>query len=184
MILILFFYYQFAAAAPIPATSSSALISEKPGMFYSTHGFQMHAANTAWIQMPPPKKIPALVTIYKSPLVVDGQQPALTVRVDQLRQNLSLKPYVKKYMQDYSRFGFDVITAKAVRINDASAFWLDIVSHESKKQLVQVVFLKEKTAVILTCRDQRETFAKTVQDCGQIIRTFRWNAGHLNSTAE
>jgi hypothetical protein len=79
-------------------------------------------------------------------------------------------------MQDYSRFGFDVLTAKPVKVGQASAFLLDIVSRETKKQLRQVVFLREKTAVILTCRDQRESFARTVQDCNQIIKTFSWTA--------
>jgi hypothetical protein len=164
----------FALAAPIPSTSSSTLVSQKPGLFYSTHGFRIDAANTAWIQSAPPKKIPSLVTVYKAPVPIDGQQPALTVRVDELRHPLALKAYVKKWMQDYSRFGFDVLTAKPVKVGDSSAFLLDILSRETKKQLRQVVLMREKTAVILTCRDQRESFAKTVQDCNQIIRTFQW----------
>lgn len=163
-----------AFAAPIPGTSSSTLVSQKPGLFYSSKGFRIDAANTAWVQAAPPKKIPSLVTIYKAPLTIDGQQPALTVRVDDLRKALALKAYMKKWMQDYTRFGFDVLTAKPIKINETSAFLLDILSRETKKQLRQVVFIREKTAVILTCRDQRETFSKTVQDCNQIIRTFQW----------
>jgi hypothetical protein len=155
-----------STALPIPTT--------KPGQFYSSKGFLMDAGNTAWIQSTPPKNIPSLVAVYKSPIPIDGQQPALTVRVDSLRQNLSLKSYVKRWMQDYSRFGFDVLTAKPIKINQHSAFLLDIISRETHKQLRQVVLLKEKTAVILTCRDQRETFPKTVQDCNQIIKTFQW----------
>lgn len=160
-------------AAPIPGTSLSA---DKPGLFFSPKGFRIDAAKTAWIQTAPPKKIPSLVTIYKAPVQLDGQQPALTVRVDDLRKALPLKAYVKKWMQDYTRFGFDVLGAKPVKIGESTAFLLDIVSKETKKQLRQVVFLKEKTAVILTCRDQRETFGKTVQDCNEIIRTFAWTS--------
>ncbi|MBX3021038.1 MAG: hypothetical protein KF799_05120 [Bdellovibrionales bacterium] len=167
---------QLASAAPIPGTSTSPLVAPKPGMFYSSKGFRIDAANTAWVQSAPPKKIPSLVTVYKAPMPLDGQQPALTVRVDDLRTALPLKTYVKKWMQDYTRFGFDVLTAKQVKINETSAFLLDIISKETKKQLRQVVFLKEKTAVILTCRDQRQTFSKTVQDCNQIIKSFEWTA--------
>jgi hypothetical protein len=163
-----------AWAAPIPGTSSSPLVSAQPGLFYSPKGFRLNSAQTAWVQSAPPRHIPSLVTIYKSPLPQNGQQPALTVRVDSLRQPQSLKGYVKKWMKDYSRFGFEVLTAKPIKIKDNPAFLLDIVSRATRKQLRQVVFLKEKTAVTLTCRDGRESFAKTVQDCNEIVKTFEW----------
>lgn len=161
-------------AAPFPGTSSSPLVSEKPGQFFSGKGFKLHSAQTAWIQSAPPKNIPALVTVYKSPVPVNGQQPALTVRVDDLHQTVALKNYVKKWMKDYGRFGFDVLTAKPVKIGENQAFLLDIVSRETQKQLRQVVFMREKTAVILTCRDGRDSFSKTVQDCNEIVKTFEW----------
>ncbi|HMN67631.1 MAG TPA: hypothetical protein PKC28_03750 [Bdellovibrionales bacterium] len=161
-------------AAPMPGTGSSALVGEKPGLFHSHKGFLLHSGNTAWLQTAPPKNIPSLVTIYKSPLQTHGQQPALSVRVDELRRQQPLKNYVRRWMQDYTRFGFDVLTAKPIKINQQSAFLLDIVSRETQKQLRQVVFMKNKTAVILTCRDHRESFPKTVQDCNQIVKTFSW----------
>lgn len=163
-----------AWAAPIPGTSSSSLVSAQPGQFYSTKGFRLNAAQTAWVQSPPPKAIPSLVTVYRAPVASNGQQPALTVRVDDLRRPESLKAYVKKWMKDYSRFGFEVLTAKPIKIGESPAFLLDIVSRETAKQLRQVVFVKNKTAVTLTCRDGRDSFAKTVQDCNEIMKTFEW----------
>lgn len=161
-------------AAPIPGTSSSPLVSAQPGLFLSPKGFRLNSAQTAWIQSAPPKHIPSLVTVYRSPIPANGQQPALTVRVDDLRTNQTLKIYVKKWMKDYSRFGFEVLTAKPIKIKDSQAFLLDIVSRETHKQLRQVVFLRDKTAVTLTCRDGRDSFAKTVQDCNEIVKTFEW----------
>lgn len=158
----------------MPATGGSPLIADKPGLFYSNKGFRIDAANTAWIQSEPPKDIPSLVAIYKAPVPQHGQQPALSVRVDDLHKQQSLKNYVRKWMQDYSRFGFDVLAAKPIKINQQSAFLLDIVSRETQKQLRQVVFLRNKTAVTLTCRDHRESFSKTVQDCNQIVKSFTW----------
>lgn len=150
------------------------MISEKPGLFHSEKGFKMDAGSTAWIQAAPPKAIPSLVTVYKAPLASNGQQPALSVRVDQLKKPQLLKSYVKQWMQDYARFGFDVLTAKPITVNAQSAFLLDIVSRETQKQLRQVVFVKNKTAVILTCRDHRNSFSKTVQDCNEIVKSFAW----------
>lgn len=163
-----------AGAAPIPGPTSSQLAQDKPGLFFHPKGFRIDAGNTAWVQQEAPKTIPSLVTIYKAPVAVAGQQPALTVRLDNLKRSQNLKNYVKRWMQDYTRFGFDVLTAKNIKINDQAAFLLDIISRETQKQLRQVVFMKEKTAVILTCRDGKDSFQKTVQDCNQIIKTFTW----------
>ena len=134
----------------------------------------MNAGGSAWIQSAPPKNIPSLVTIYKSPILNMGQQPALTVRVDDLKNPTALKTYVKKWMKDYSRFGFEVLTAKQIKINQNQVFLLDILSRETNKQLRQLVFLKERTAVILTCRDHKDSFSKTVVDCNEISKTFEW----------
>ncbi len=162
-------------AAPMPGTSSSAVIAEKPGLFYSPKGFHLDSSKTVWEQRQPPTDIPSLVTIYTSPHeVANGQQAALTVRVDDLSRTFTLKSYVKKWMQDYSRFGFDVLSAKPIRVNSQAAFLLDIVSPETAKQMRQVLFIRQKTAVVLTCRDDKDTFAKTVSICNDIIRTFTW----------
>ena len=165
-----------ALAAPMPGAGGSALSSGQPGLYYSPKGFRIDAAKTAWVQTAPPKQIPSLVTVYQAPVPSEGASPALTVRVDQLTAQHTLKTYVKKWMQDYSRFGFEVLAAKPITVNTTQAFLLDIVSRETKKQLRQVVFLKNRVAVILNCRDDPRFFGKTVEDCNQIIRTFRWTS--------
>ncbi len=147
----------------------------KNGAYYSKKGFSLNSAQTSWMQTAPPKQIPSLVTVYRSPIPLNGQQPALTVRVDDLRRAESLRVYVRHWMKDYTRFGFEVLTAKPIKINDNPAFLLDIVSRATQKQLRQVVLVKGKTAVILTCRDGRESFAKTVLDCNEIMKTFAWD---------
>jgi hypothetical protein len=163
-----------ATAAPFPGTGTSPLVAQKPGMFYSSKGFSLNSAQTAWILSPPPKHIPSLVSVYRSPTPLNGQQPALTVRVDEMHHAQGLRAYVKRWMKDYNRFGFEVLTAKPVHVGENQAFLLDLVSRETQKQLRQVVFVKDKTAVILTCRDSRDSFTKTVQDCNEIFKTFEW----------
>ncbi|MCC7405743.1 MAG: hypothetical protein IT288_15190 [Bdellovibrionales bacterium] len=163
------------AAAPIPATSSSFVISSNIGKFISNHGFSIHADKTDWIHSPPPGNNPFIATLYRSPTTEMGVQPALTVRIDELDQEQPLKKYVKKWMKDYPRFGFEILKAKPVKINDQKAFLLDLVNRQTAKQLRQVVFLKQKKAVILTCRGHYKSFSNTVGTCNNIIANFRWN---------
>lgn len=162
-------------AAPIPGTSSSALVSSHKGLFRSSKGFLIHAGDTAWEHLDGPKGNPFIATMYRAPDVPPhGVQASLTLRVDDLDKKSRLQDYVKQWKRDYPRFGFDILDARNVKLKAGNGFLIDIVNKETEKQLRQVVFLKDATAVILTCRDHRDTFAQTVRACNEIIRNFRW----------
>lgn len=162
-----------AQAAPIPLTSTSALISRNEGLYRSPLGFSIHSSETGWKQLPPPNKNEYIVTMYESRGTTSPS--ALTVRVDELKKPTPLDEYSKKWLRDYPRFGFDVITAKKVRVGDNVGYMLDLLSRENKKQLRQLLFVKDKRAVTLTCRGDRDKFKSTIRDCNEIIRTFRWH---------
>jgi hypothetical protein len=163
-----------AHAAPIPLTSSSILISEKKGIFRSPLGFSLHSGQTNWEQVAAPQDNPFIATIYRANPSTSGIQAALTVRIDELNEKSNLESYSKKWLKDYPRFGFEILSSKKVRVGSQVAFLLDLVNRENQKQLRQVLFLKDKSAVTLTCRDQMKTFGTTLKSCNSIIRTFRW----------
>lgn len=175
-ICLLFFLSLESLAAPIPATSSSEVISPDKGQFISPEGFILSAGNSNWIQSEAPEGIHSVATVYKGPVTTRGVQAALTVRVDELQRNSSLKSYIKKWSRDYPRFGFDVLASKPVKVNNQVGYLLDLVNNETKKQLRQVVFLKDQKAVILTCRDHVDSFLINLNGCNEIIRSFRWSS--------
>jgi hypothetical protein len=170
MILSLLLTPFIALAAPIPFTSTSRLTSEKSGIYRSPLGFTIHAGNSGWQATSPTVKNDFVVATYKS----TNDASALTVRVDEIKKPISLDEYSKKWLKDYPRFGFDVLTAKKVRVGSEVAYMLDFVSPENKKQLRQILFVKNKNAVTLTCRGDQTDFSKTVRSCNEIIRNFRW----------
>jgi len=162
-------------AAPHPATSSSAFIDSENGTFRSQFGFTISAGKTNWIHSKVSPTTPQIVTSYRAPLTQHGVQARLTVRVDKLKKRTSLKKYVKRWKKEYPRFGFNILNAKKVKVAGKRGFLLDLLNKEGQKQLRQVVFLKHKTAVILTCRDHPDSFRKTVNHCNNIMRSFHWN---------
>ena len=85
-----------------------------------------------------------------------------------------MKQFVKQWIKDYPRLGFEILSSKPLKVNGSAAFLIDTIHREGSKQLRQVVFLKEKKAVILTCRDHKDSFEKSVKGCNEIIRTFKW----------
>ena len=164
----------FAHAAPIPGTSSSSLIGPEMGRYISSSGFTLNAGQSTWTQNENPKGIDSVATVYKGPLNQDGVQAALTVSIDQLNKKTSLKNYIKRWSKDYPRFGFDILASKPVKVNNEVAYLFDLVNKDTKKQIRQVVFVKEERAVILTCRDQISSFNENLKECNSIIRTFAW----------
>lgn len=163
-----------AHAAPVPGTSSSLLVSERPQLFRSSHGFQLHAADTAWFLQASQTQSENLETIYKSPKLSQGLQASLTVRVDQRDPKVSFKQYLRKSLKDYSRLGMDVLKAKPIKINETHGFLVDAIGQGKEKQIRQIVFGKGLTMVILTCRDNSKNFRNSVKECNEILKSFQW----------
>lgn len=161
-------------SAPVPGTSTSLLVSEKPELFRSKHGFQLDAADTTWYLQTSQMSSKNLETIYKSPKLSQGLQASLTVRVDHKKARVSFKQYLKKSMKDYVRLGMEVLKSRPVKISGSVGFLVDAVGQNRTKQLRQLIFEKENTMVILTCRDNAKNFQSTVKECNEIFKSFKW----------
>lgn len=171
-----FLFSTSTLAAPMPATSTSLLTNQKPGIFRSAKGFSVNAGKTEWVLSETPSDLPSVETVYKSPESHKGLQPVLTVRVDELNHRMDLKSYVKQWLKDYGTLGFSILKAKSLTVNTYPAYAMDVEETHGSKKLRQIVFLKDQTAVVLTCRDFKDTFDKTVKDCNQIFKSFEWNS--------
>ena len=118
-----------------------------------------------------------MVALYKEQVDPKKKKdPAtLTVRVDKIEQGLALDKYVQRWQKEYPKYGFDVLGSKPFVQGKDKGYVLDIINKTSKRQMRQVVFMKAENAVILTCRDEVQTFSSALKQCNQIIRSFSWN---------
>ena len=164
-----------AYSAPIPATSSSAFLGTDKGLFQSRHGFSIHAGQTSWLHALPSPNSKFIETLYKAPRSENGVQASLTVRVDKLKKKMGLRKYVNRWKRDYPRFGFNILSAKRVRVGTEKIFLLDMVNQSTNRQLRQYIFLKRRQAVILTCRDHIQNFHSSVSSCNRIVKNFSWS---------
>jgi hypothetical protein len=186
-------------AAPFPATASSKLIAPELGIFHSASGFQISAGDSGWVHAEVSANNEFIETLYRAPelepavaeaLAGSKSKPktkgaetaSLTVRVDKLDKDLSLERYVQRWLKEYPRYGFDVLSSRAFTHIPTDrpqakvrAHVLDLVNRDIGRQLRQVIFLERKRAVILTCRDEITTFQESLKGCNQIIRTFSWS---------
>lgn len=158
-------------AAPTP-TAFPAFDSK---VFRSTSGFKVDAKDTDWELIPAPKKSKFVMASFRSKTAVNNTHASLTVRKDPLPKSKNLEGYVQKWLNQYPRFGFDVLGSKKVKHNELPGYLIDLVSRDGQKQLRQVVFLRDKDAYVITCRDSKENFKNSLKSCNKIIRSVEWD---------
>ena len=107
----------------------------------------------------------------------------LTVRVDQLEKKMEISQYVKRWTKEYPKFGFDVKGSKKFAMNGQNGYVVDLVNTSKKRQLRQVIFMKENKAVLLTCRDHISSFKSSLNECNKMIKSFKWQTA-LNGTTK
>jgi hypothetical protein len=169
-----FFFNWMATAAPIP-TSSSQMVAPKLGIHKSKFGFEIMASNTTWIKTIPPKRSRFIETVYRSPIERNNVRATLSVRVDKMRTKTSIKKYVKRWIKEYPKYGYDVLGSKGFKSGKKKGYVIDLINTRKKRQLRQVIYLNKKTAVLMTCRDHTSSFSNSLKECNNIIKNFRWN---------
>ncbi len=163
-------------AAPIPATTSSLVINSERKVFFSPLGFKLEAGNTHWEHSQIHDKTSSITTLYQEPYKPEKEHRALlTVRTDSLKKSTSLFQYVKKWLHEYPYYGFNVLKTKKINLKGTQGFLIEVTNNaKNKKKIRQIVFLKKKLAVILSCIDSQETFKLSLKSCNKIIRSFKW----------
>lgn len=174
VVAILFVDVQIAKAAPHPAAAGSRMISPQLGFYRSPDGFRMHSGDSGWVHVPRPQDNPSIQTVYRSPDL--NSKASLTVRVDRLMRKQSLAAYTARWKKDYRRFGFDVLAIQDFQLAGQKAIAIDLINRDSRLQLRQVLTQSAdgKKVVLLTCRDSKENFARSLKACNTLTKTLSW----------
>lgn len=161
-----------ALAAPIPGSGKKAM--PKLGVYKSPKGFQINLAGSEWLPSAPPKKTKRIAAMFRSPHLKNNMRGTMTVRVDELKKRLPLKKYVKRWTKQYPKFGFDVLGAKKFSLRGQKGYVIDLVNRKKERKLRQVIFMKGRRAVLMTCRDHMKSFKTTLKQCNQLVKGFQW----------
>lgn len=184
--LLLGFLFLIAAltvqAAPMPATSTSALTAPEKGLYFAQKGFILKTEGTDWLPQAPNKD--SLIGAIRFAPADPASTGSLSVRTDKISAQVSLEVYAKKFMRDYPSYGFDVLGSKTISINQNPGLVVDMVQRTKNKQLRQVILKKNGKVAILTCIDNKDVFLKTIAGCNQIIKSFQWTADSAPESKE
>lgn len=157
--------------APVPATSTSRIVSANWGLFQSPEGFALDARGSAWQVSEIPEGAENAEAAYRIPL----SKSLLTIRVDEAKRARQPKAYMESWMTLYHRLGFDILGTRPFEQNGDTAYVVDMIQKDKSKQARQAIFFRNNKAIIISCHDEIEPFKKSLNECNKVIRSFRWN---------
>lgn len=174
-ILALLLFSTLAQAAPHPTTSSSILASAEEGYFFKSLGFKMSTKGTLWTTLPV-ERDSMVQSVKLGPMGSESnaKAPRLSVRVDKIDKKMTLETYSKKWMRDYTNFGFETLGNQVIQLGGGKALVVDLIQRKQNKQLRQIVLNKDQKVAVLTCIDEKDKFAQTLPICNHIARSFEW----------
>ncbi len=161
-------------SAPLPGSTTSALVKPQLGIYKSKHGFQFLTEIAGWKKLNAPKTAQNIETVYGALQTQNNVRPTLSVRVDDINSKMALKNYVSLWQKEYPKFGFKVLGSKEFNINSNKGYVVDLLNKSKNRQLRQVIFKNGSKTAILTCRDHIKTFKKSLKNCNKIIKSFNW----------
>ncbi len=158
----------------IPAISMASRVPTDyfKNNYVSENGFKLSLTTSTWVKAKS-KEDNNTEVIFQ--LNLPKNEALFTIRTDKQEKQQTLDEYIKKWAPQFSQFGLDILSYKYFNLNaGVKGFLVDLVNPTSQKQVRQVIFFRDKFAVILTCSDSKTNFEKTLPQCNNLIRGFSW----------
>lgn len=155
-----------AQSAPYPGMGSAQFADSNKGLFSLHQKFSVSTQGTNWGFATTPE---SGMRFHKP-----QGQASLSIKKDHLNEKVDMKTYTKRWMRDYSGYGFEILAAKNIRLNNNEALVIDLLSRSKGQQVRQVISRNKSEIAIMTCVDQKDTFSETLKDCNKIIQNFKW----------
>jgi hypothetical protein len=160
-------------AAPAPAMATSRMVSLKDSFYSLSHGFKVSIPDESW-QLLNPKQGHSLVEGEVQLKSLRQKDRKLTLKLDRTQRPLTLEAYVKRWMRDYSAYGFEILGSKAFQQQHNKGLVVDLVHREKQKKIRQIVFLQDQRVLMLTFSDAQAQFDQGLNEFNDIVKTFAW----------
>jgi hypothetical protein len=158
----------FASSSPHPGLSTEHLLNKQKGLFLLPHGFKMSFSN-GWDLQINPESGSVLEAFQKK-----RSWPRMLVTKTKLKADSSIESYTKKWIQNYSSYGFEIAHQKIFQMGDTKAIAIDLKEINTNIMARQYIQVKNKIALVITCSDEKDFFAAAIKECNQVIQSFEW----------
>ncbi len=107
--------------------------------------------------------------------IASGDLLRAEVREFKLEKKMNFKTYVHQWIRDYEKFNFTKLTHQPVKINQMTAYLVDLKHNTIDSYQRQAIFKKKKNIVLITCQSKKKSQKALLVNCNQLIRSFSWN---------
>ncbi|MBX3040571.1 MAG: hypothetical protein KF789_07695 [Bdellovibrionaceae bacterium] len=161
-------------AAPHPATGSSLLTDPAKGVFFHGFGFKLKAIAADWAPTPVLSESVFESLRFESLHKTQGKDASISLHLERMSKVSPLETYARKWMKEYSSYGFEVLGTKSVLLNGDKALLVDLTQNKKNRQLRQAILQNEDRVVVVTCIDRKDLFQQTLAVCNDFLRGFEW----------
>ena len=165
-----------ASATPYPGMGSSILVDPTVGAFLAAKGFTVKTTGTPWV--PVAQNENSLIESVRFELKNTENLKStatLALRIDDIGNAGKLDIYAKKWIKEYSQFGFEILGSQNAQLDGNESLVIDLLQKNKMQQIRQVLIRNNKQVAIFTCNDKKVEFAKTLPACNQVVRSFKWS---------
>lgn len=171
--MIFFGFHYCSFATPFPGMGSSVLVQPESGVYLASRGYTINIAGSNWL---PQQADPREIGMDGLSLKQEAQSVSLTLKLESYPEKTQFEQYAKKWMKEYSQYGFEVLGYKQIKLNGNDTLYVDLIHKNSDQQLRQVLIRDpQKKVAIFTCKDQRSHFESKLAECNKIVSSFKWS---------
>lgn len=169
------FFSTMTWATPYPGMGSSILVNPEVGAYLTAKGYRLKTEGTSWIPVADLNESIFDSLRFQMRGALGGKKASLSLRVDETASSVKLDLYAKKWIKEYSQFGFEILGSKPVSLAESEALVIDLVQKNQAQQIRQVLIQKNKKVAVFTCKDSKDNFNVTLAACNQVVRSFEWS---------
>jgi hypothetical protein len=168
--LVLFTQNWYSFASPHHGVGSSVFSNSEQTYFLDRHKIRLEVSQS-WRISTDFKNNPDQILELNG---VKENKAKIQVHLSPVDKNANLESYSRKWIQSYNNYGLEVSGKKFFKLGEKKALSIDVFDPKTKSLARQVVQVQNGKAVVMSCTDEKSSFAKSLPLCNQIFRSFRW----------
>lgn len=172
MLSVLLVTLNLAFSSIAPGTAFNKAIVPHSGFFYSENGFTIDSSGTAWLSSQIKNDNKQVFQFFTA-----NQNGSMQVNSDILTEKQKFEDQLKKWIKDYSFYGFKILGTKTFKYSSYKGILVDLVHNAKQKQVRQYLLEgPQKKYVVFTCENSISNFNQTLVDCHKVMTSLKWMA--------
>lgn len=163
-----------ASATPFPATGTSILTDPNKAASVWSQELDVSKSVDNW-QLNSLERQDLRTKSMEFSLKDGSDKARLQVYRRELTKGEPLESQVKKWSKEFSQYGFEILAVKQIHNTQFDSYTFDLYHRDKQIQARQVLIPNNHSLAIVTCLDEKTSFARTFGDCQDFVRNMKVN---------